>query len=380
MLLHITNDFSGSTIYMNLVSELDSLGLSQVVYNPIREVNRMNKNLINLKSKESKIIYSHILNKYTDRILYRKKINKIVKDIEEKVDLSKITFIHAHTWYSDGGVAYILSKKYNIPYIVAIRNTDLNLFFKYFIHERNFGKKILESAQKIITISEVYKNRVLESTKLTSIKRHLIDKLMVIPNGVDSFWIENKQLISSNESINQFKLLYIGKFDNGKNVLNLVKAIKSIINDGKYSVDLTLVGGGGKDESNILKEIKGNRNFNFVGKIFDKNKLLEIYRNNDLFLMPSKAETFGLVYVEALLQGLPILYTENEGIDGFYSENIGEKVKNSSINEIKLRIISLCENYNQYHIPLDKLVINHNWKNIANTYLKIYKNNINSHS
>src|SRR5690554_7048126 len=104
-MLHITNDYSGSTVYKNLVGELDNLGISQIVYNPIKEVNRINKNNIDLEVNDSEIIYSHILNKTTDRIFYRRKIKKILKDIESKVDLTKVRFIHAHTWYSDGGVA-----------------------------------------------------------------------------------------------------------------------------------------------------------------------------------------------------------------------------------------------------------------------------------
>lgn len=374
MILHITNDFSGSTVYKNLIQELDNLGIPQIVYNPIRDKSRVGKNEISLLRNESKIIYSHILSKYSDRILYQKKIKKIVKDIEAKIDLSKITFIHAHTWYSDGGVAYILSQKYKIPYIVTIRNTDLNLFFKYFIHEREFGKKILSNAKNIITISEVYKRRVLESSKLSLIKKDLRDKLIVITNGVDSFWLKNKVLINRNrkESYTEIQAVYVGKFDRGKNVLNLVKAIKELNNHSPTKVNLTLVGGGGKDESNILKEIEGNNNINFVGKVFDKNKLLEIYRNNDLFLMPSKTETFGLVYVEAMLNGLPILYTANEGLDGFYSEKIGEKVTSPNKVEIEKGLFKLIENYKTYNIPMDKLVFNHDWKRIAEKYKELY--------
>src|SRR5690606_10005283 len=157
MILHITNDYSGSTVYRNLISELDDLGLPQIVYNPIKEESRIGKNLIEFNVKDSEIIYSHILNKTTDRIFFRKKIKKIIRNIETKIDLKKISFIHAHTWYSDGGVAYFLSKKYNIPYIVTIRNSDLNVFQKYLIHERAFGRKILAKAKSVILIAASYK-------------------------------------------------------------------------------------------------------------------------------------------------------------------------------------------------------------------------------
>src|SRR5690554_6965060 len=191
MILHITNDYSGSTVYKNLVGELDKLGLSQIVYNPIKEESRIGKNKIDLEVNDSEIIYSHILNKTTDRIFYRKKIDKIFRDIEAKIDLSEIKMIHAHTWYSDGGVAYLLSKKYNIPYIVTIRNSDLNVFQKYLIHERLFGRKILENAKNVILIAASYKKRVIELLSLYKIKNSLLSKLQIIPNGVDAYWINN---------------------------------------------------------------------------------------------------------------------------------------------------------------------------------------------
>ena len=371
--LHITNDYSGSTVYMNLVKELDNLGLPQIVYNPIKEESRVGKNKIELNVKGSEIIYSHILNKTTDRIFYKQKIKKILKDIKSKVDFSKIKMIHAHTWYSDGGVAYLLSKKYNIPYIVTIRNSDLNVFQKYLIHERSFGRKILENAKNVILIAASYKQRVLSESSLQKIKVQLEIKLRIIPNGVDAYWINNT-IVKKEKPKGKFNLLFIGKFTNGKNVVPLQLAVNEI-NKKKTIVYLHLIGGGGKAHQKVVEQVELNKNtMTYHGKIFDLSKLKEHFENADIFAMPSKHETFGLVYVEAMLQGLPILYTANEGIDGFYDEKIGEKVTSSGVEEIKQKILELIKNYDLYTIPTQKLVENHNWKNIALIYSDIYKN------
>lgn len=371
--LHITNDYSGSTVYMNLIRELDNLGLSQIVYNPIKEKSRIGKNKIDLNVTDSEIIYSHILNKTTDRIFYKKKIKKILKDIESKVDLTKVRFIHAHTWYSDGGVAYLLSKKYNIPYIVTIRNSDLNVFQKYLIHERLFGRKILENAKNVILIAASYKKRVLDLKSLEKIKSSLQKKLQIIPNGVDPFWLNNFLEKKSKNPIDIFNLLYIGKFNRGKNVLALQKAI-SEINKKEKRVHLHLIGGGGNVHTEVLKQVNLNKEImTYHGKIFDLSKLKEHFENADIFAMPSKHETFGLVYVEAMLQGLPILYTAKEGIDGLYQEKIGEKVsKKANVSEIKQAILKLIDNYVEYEIPTQKLLENHNWKNIVLKYKDLY--------
>ena len=373
MVLHITNDYSGSTVYMNLIRELDTLGLSQVVYNPVREQKRVGKNSVDFKTAGSQIIYRPILNCHIDRLLYPWKLRKTLKDIQKQVDFSKVRFIHAHTWYSDGGVAYELSKKYGIPYIVTIRNTDINLFQKKLKYVRPYGRKILEQAQKVILISAAYKERILEQNSLKPILSQLEEKIEIIPNGVDPFWIKNateqKKVIEE-----PVKILYIGKFDSGKNILNLIKAIHSLNNEGIYG-SLDLVGGGGQDEKEITSYVNRYPEiFAYHGKIYDKDKLMKIMRSCDVFAMPSRNETFGLVYVEAMLQGLPILYTANEGIDGFYQEKIGEKVsKKADVLEIQNALLKMIENYASYEIPTSKLIENHNWKSIALTYQKFYQ-------
>lgn len=368
MILHIANDYSGSTVYKNLIRELDKLGLSQIIYNPIKEKKRIGENEINLSVEDSEIIYSHILNKTTDRVFFGKKIKKIVKDIESRVDLSKIKLIHAHTWYSDGGVAYLLSKKYNIPYIIAVRSTDLKIHYKYLIHKRKFGYNILKEASHIILIGE-YQRAFFDKLK---IDEDVMAKLIVIPNGVDDFWIKNsKDFIS--KPIDKFKILYVGTFIKRKKLLELQQVIIELSEDCGIDCVLSIVGEGGEQTEKILGNIeKYPELFNYYGKVNQKEKLEEIYNDCHIFAMPSKHETFGLVYVEAMLQGLPILYTAKEGIDGFYDEKIGEKVFTSEVTEIKQKLLKLINNYNSYIIPTEKLIENHNWENIALIYQKIY--------
>lgn len=229
------------------------------------------------------------------------------------------------------------------------------------------------AADKIITISAVYRNRILQDKRLSAIIEQIHNKVMIIPNGVDPYWIKSKVLCR--KSINDkdaVQLLYIGKFDKGKNVINLINAVKSLNQKNGNKVKLTLIGGKGNVEKKVLDSIKDDYSFNYVGRVDDLEKLQIYFQQSDIFTMPSRAETFGLVYMEALLQGLPILYTKNEGIDGFYDDSIGEKIENSSSEEIQSKIERLISNHDQYNFNIEEFSINHDWKRIAEVYRQLY--------
>jgi len=371
MILHITNDYSGSTVYMNLIKELDKRGLTQVIYNPIRDQGRIGNNKIEFLQNDSKIIYDYILNKYGDRIFYRYKIAKIVKNIEAKIDLSQVKLIHAHTWYSDGGVAYLLSKRYNIPYIVAVRSTDMAFFFRYQIFSREFGRKILFSAANIIHISKAYYDRFVNLLKSSVIDR-IKDKIKVVPNGIDDFWLNN--MCQKKENDGKLSLIYVGSFVSRKNVKLIQKSVIFLNQKLGVNVFLNVVGDGGSDKKEVVEVCQQfPQYFKYHGAVRDKGHLLSLYRQCLFFIMPSINETFGLVYIEALSQGLPIIYTANDGIDGFYGAEIGERVeKPLSVGKLVQAILVLLDDYEKYEIDKNILITNHKWRNISKRYTGLY--------
>jgi len=374
MILHITNDFAGSKVYVQLIQKLDEMGVEQIVFTPVKTAESVGKNQFEFQVKSSRIIYANILNQTTDRFFYRWKIHKILREIEKQVDFSKISLIHAHTWYSDGGVAFLLHQKYRLPYLVAVQNTDLNIFYRFLPHERTFGRKILLNASKIILVSASYKKRLLEFPINAKFISELSKKMQAIPFGLANFWLENlreKPLDLEDNAI--VRVLYVGKFSHEKNVPNLLRGV--LFYNEKYSpkIHLQIIGGGGveaKEAETIIAQHPSD--FTFLGSVTDKEKLKEFYRANSLFAMPSRRESFGLVYVEALSQGLPVLYTEGEGIDGFFQQ-IGEKVpKNATAEEISNAFNRLILHYSTYEIPHEQLKKQLNWQNIAEIYREIY--------
>lgn len=372
-ILHIANYYIGAKVYKNLVSALDQKSIEQTIYTAFIGKNLIGANLPHLEVPNSKIIYRPILNIYT-RLNYIYKANKITVDILKQISDEKFDVLHAHTLFSDGRIAYNLHKRLGVPYIVAIRNTDLNFFFHYFLHLRRQARNTLLSAQKIIFISEAYRKRLLNHPYFSDCRDELAQKSIVIPNGIDAYWLNNAVTSSHHAPQTPPRLLYVGKISKGKNLLNLIKVIIRL-NINRTPCVLHIAGSGsGKYYQTVTDLIqKYPELLVYHGAITEKARLLSLYRQSDLFVMPSRKETFGLVYVEALSQGIPVIYTRNEGIDGFFPGETGEAVNCDDTHDIETKIKKILENYTAYHFEPQKVIYSFNWNSIAEKYQDIYK-------
>ena len=101
-----------------------------------------------------------------------------------------------------------------------------------------------------------------------------------------------------------------------KHLETSIKVVKNLNNSGQKA-RLYVIGNGPLLEK--YKKKYENENIIFKGRL-EKEEIIRVYKDMDIFILPSTTETFGLVYAEAMSQGLPILYTKNEGFDGIFKE------------------------------------------------------------
>lgn len=366
MVLHIANDYNHSKVYMRLFEELDNQGLEQVVYIPMKIPSFIGRN--HFSSKKCSFIYSKLVKKY-HRYFFRNKINYLFNDLTSKINVKDVKIIHATTLYSDGFVAYKIYKKYNIPYIVAVRNTDIYTFYRYRKDLLFSVNRVLKNARKVVFISD---SNMKEFQRLRYIRhRSYIDKYLVVNNGIDALWLNNRK--EYRKAVRpELRCIFVGRFDKNKNVLLLIDAIKQVRNEG-YNVKLTLVGGKGIYHEDVINIVKSEEWVAYLGYLDDKNKLLEIYRDNDFFTLVSHHETFGLVYCEALSQGLPILYTKNQGFFGTNMFAVGEAVDSRDVIDVASKLKLLFE---KEYADINSFNFNHlDWRDIASKYVSMYEQN-----
>jgi len=304
-------------------------------------------------------------------LLYKIKINTIFTDIERKVNLKNVDIVHAHFLFSDGGVAYKIKTKYSIPYIVAIRNTDVNVFFKYMLHLRAFGREIIKASKKIVFITPAYQSLLVERYVPEKFSKKVVDA-SIVPNGLSPVWFEDA-IISCVQALVPLKLLYVGDFSRNKNVIQLLKVIKNFSH--KMDVELTLAGGGGDNHERILNLLK-RQGFGFakyIGRVEGIPAMKQLYSQHHIFIMISKNETFGLVYLEAMSQGLPVVHTAGQGIDGYFkNSSFAIPVNPNSERDVTNAIESILNNYEIASKEARKASKAFLWDQIANSYLKIY--------
>lgn len=138
------------------------------------------------------------------------------------------------------------------------------------IHLRGLGKKILKNAERVIFISPKYKEFVLNNLLDEETKKIIIDKVVVLPNGINYFWIKNK-FYKEKEYTKNLKILYVGNIDKNKNLLTTCKAIELLKYDG-FEVLYTVAGK--ISDSKIFNTLKGKEYFNYLG-ILNKEKLIK---------------------------------------------------------------------------------------------------------
>ena len=381
LILHISNSYGGTKVYENLYTQLDKLGVRQTVFVPLNAANhsRVGNQMIDFQTEGSKIIYSTVL-KPRHRIFYMSKIKAIVKDLKKSVDLGSIDAIHASTLCLDGAVAYMLHKELGLPYMCAIRNTDVNNYYKVFKWRRGFFSKILKAANKIVFISPKYKENFLGEIIPADIRKEIEERVMVIPNGVSNVFLENKSMEHKTFD-GKLNLIFVAAFYKGKGLVETIRAIELLRNKG-YNITLNAIGKGlpnrphdSEYEAQVDALAKG-KDWIKIQTFKKPEEIIAEMRQANAFVMVSKPETFGLVYVEALSQHLPIIYAQGQGFDGYYPDGfVGYPAEAGNIESIAEKIENLTKNYFSIANNVESLNLDEDfdWSNIGKKYLSIYK-------
>lgn len=361
--LHINCNYIGTTLHQLMIENLTDIGYENTVFCPT-----YNKDLAVIKPNPNVCVCECF--KKWDRLIFDYKQRKIRKSLQQNINVSDFDLIHAYTLFTDGNCVEKLSEKYGIPYVVAVRNTDVNDFFRLMPHLRNRGIKIMKKASAVFFLSEAYKRQVFEKYVSAEDRKEIERKTYVIPNGIDEFWLKNVPKQAKTIDRKKINLIYAGRIDKNKNIPTIQKAMK-ILSEKGFESHLKVVGKvqDKKEFENIMKD-----NAVTYFPAMAKEKLIHEYRSSDIFVMPSFTESFGLVYAEAMSQGIPIIYSKGQGFDNQFPEGtVGYHVSPNDPSDVAGGIMKLAENYSEIQKNVVECSKEFSWRKLTEKYDGVYK-------
>jgi glycosyltransferase involved in cell wall biosynthesis len=206
-------------------------------------------------------------------------------------------------------------------------------------------------------------------------------RLQVIPNGVDFY---QYQAIDPSQNSDQLELLTLSRMSKGKRVEDLLDVI--YILEEKYDNNLLFhVAGDGPHLSNLKKtcDHKGlNDIIKFHGYVSGTEKI-KLYKNSDIFLYASDSESFGIVLLEAMAAGLPIVARHLNVYEQFFEAGYNGILIDDCNDFPTVMADNIVEIYNSNTLfkKIKKNNVqtakNHDWNKIAQKYMsKIHSLNI----
>ena len=155
-----------------------------------------------------------------------------------------------------------------------------------------------------------------------------------------------------------------------KNISTTVDAVERLRSEG-VSIMLTVAG--------PIRDLQYDGYFakypfvTYLGKLTPEQVKVAL-RQSDLFVMPSHKETFGLVYAEAMSQGLPVLYTRGEGFDGQFPDGqVGYAVDDHDSRDVAEKIKAVMANYDAMAWQAYEGCVRFSWPHLAEQYRDLYQ-------
>lgn len=316
-----------------------------------------------VRSRKKHILDTDLIGLFLYTIFGLSKFRKLIK--QKDYDLT-------HSFFSiPAGIISLFGKKlYGIPYVVSLRGSDVPCYDPY---KLNYVHKITQSLTKLIWKSSTKTVALSNGLKDIASKTYPTLNFDVVYNGIDTTIF--KRLERKNESDN-VKLICVSRLLKRKGIHHLLLALSQMYLN---NVELLIVGTGNFED--VLKRLTAKLNLNkyisFYGYC-DNNKLPELYGDADIFVLPSLAEAFGIVFAEAMACGLSIIGTTTGGIPEVVrnGEN-GILVQPGNVNELKTALEKLINNKElRKTMGAESIKIvqeNFIWNKIAKDYLRIYE-------
>lgn len=249
--------------------------------------------------------------------------------------------IHAHSAFMAGIIAKNIYNKYKIPYIVTEHSTR---FLADRMPNRYMLKELRETHEKASKYWAVG-NTLIENLQ----KKYLMNNVELFPNFINtSFFSHYKTRKNHSENTDTFVFFSLGNLVHVKGYDILLKAFYlSFRNNSKVKLH---IGGDGTLRHELESTIKGYGLQNQVTLLgcLTKTEIREQFYASNAFVLASRVETFGVVFIEAMSAGLPIIATRSGGPEDFYDPITGYLIDKDNALSLSEAMQMMIKNINTF--------------------------------
>lgn len=203
--------------------------------------------------------------------------------------------------------------------------------------------------------------------------------VICIPNMLDPLFLNKRQ----RNSHDMFEFIFVGNLNNNKSPLECIQAFYDAFHEGNSTtkqmqqIRLRLIGDGplSHECQELISELKLENNVFMMGQM-TRDRIAEILSASDCFVLPSKLETFGVVYIEAMACGLPVIATQCGGPEYFVNEHNGLLIPARDTSALSLAFKHMLSHIEEYNSKEIRMFVNKHFapRVIALQILENYRN------
>ncbi len=251
---------------------------------------------------------------------------------KEILKTSKPDIIHSHLSYPAGILGVIIGRRKKIPSVLT-EHTWIKKYFRSLIHKRCV-LHALKNSDIVIAVSEALKEDILSYGGKNA---------EVVPNVIDT----DKFPLSGKGGGKTLNLGILGGMSNYRKGLDILLQAVALVQNPDVIVH---IGGDGTLLTTFRKlaaELGIEKKCIFYGEILQTD-LVKFYSKLDLFVLASRDETFGVVVVEAMASGLPVIATRCGGPEEIITKETGLLVEKENPAELAKAIDYISETIGTY--------------------------------